>query len=215
MTDLAAAVAPGAFVHATAIVERGVTIGAGTKVWDNAHLRGPDTVIGEQCLIGGKALVAPSVRIGNRTKLNSFAYVCSAVTIGDGVFVAAGATFTNDVFPRAATPDLSEPWTSDIDEHTLPTFVEDGVSIGARAVIGCDLRIGRFAMVGMGSIVTRDVPAFHLVIGSPARTIGAVCRCGQPIVRIAAGEALPDGDFACRACDRRYTIAHDEVRERV
>src|SRR5439155_2441398 len=93
--------------------------------------------------------------------------------------------------PRAATNDLSELRPSTPDEHTLPTLVREGATIGGGAIIGNDLTIGRFAMVGMGAVVTRSVPDFHLVIGNPARSIGCVCRCGEPLVKW-AGEPLND-----------------------
>jgi acetyltransferase-like isoleucine patch superfamily enzyme len=97
------------------------------------------------------------VRVGNRVKINSMAYICHAVTIEDGVMISAGVIFTNDRFPRAATHDLTQLRTSLPDEHTLPTLVREGATIGAGAIIGCDLTIGRFAMIGMGSVVTRSV----------------------------------------------------------
>ncbi len=205
---------PPAFVHPTAHVEDGVVIGPGTKVWDTCHIRGPETTIGSDCIIGGKTYIAYGVRIGNRCKINSFVYICNAVSLGDGVFVGAGTTFTNDLFPRATTPDLAELLPSSPDEHTLPTVVEDGVSIGARATIGCDLTIGRFSMVGMAATVTKDVAPFHLVIGSPAKAIGVVCRCGQPVLRFAAGTATPDrDDLGCSACGRRYATSAGQVLE--
>ena len=103
------------------------------------------------------------------------------MTIEDGVMISAGVIFTNDRFPRAATNDLKQLRSSAPDEHTLPTLVREGATIGAGAIIGCDLTIGRFAMVGMGSVVTRSVPDFHLVIGNPA----AVDRLRLPLRRAA------------------------------
>ena len=196
------------FVHPTAIVEEGVTLGRGTRVFDHVHLRGPCR-IGEDCIIGGKSYVAYGVEIGDRVKVNSFVYVCNAVTIEDGVMLAAGVTFTNDRFPRATTPDLARLAPSEPDEDTLPTRVRAGATIGARAVIGCDLEIGRFAMVGMGSVVTRSVGAHHLVAGQPARILGAVCRCGKPFLR-ADGTQLPlRQEVGCPACARRYSVREE------
>jgi hypothetical protein len=103
--------------------------------------------------------------------------------------------------------------TSDPDEHTLPTRVGAGATIGVGCVIGCDLEIGRFAMVGMASVVTRSVPDFHLVIGHPARSVGCVCRCGEPFLRFEAGTLPKDGETACRSCGLRYATEQGRVRE--
>jgi UDP-2-acetamido-3-amino-2,3-dideoxy-glucuronate N-acetyltransferase len=202
-----------AIVHPTAIVEDGVRLGTGTKVWDACHVRGPHTVIGDDCIIGGKTYIAYGVTVGDRCKINSFVYLCTAVTLGNGVFVGAGATFTNDLFPRATTPDLAMLAPSEPDERTLPTIVGDGASIGARATIGCDLTIGRFAMVGMGATVTKDVPPFHLVIGAPAKAMGIVCRCGQPVLRFALGTPAPDRPALHCVCGRRYATKGGVVHE--
>lgn len=205
-------VSTGVRIHPTALVEDGVEIGDGTSVWDAVHVRGPGTTIGEQCIIGEKTYIAYGVSIADRVKLNAFVYVCTAVTIETGVMISAGTTFTNDRYPRACTPDLSELATSDPDEHTLPTVVRAGCTIGARAVIGPGIELGRFSMIGMGAVVTRSVPDFHLVTGHPARTVAAVCRCGPPFARACDGR-LPHGDHECQHCGRRYTIAGDVVRE--
>ncbi len=170
-------------IHDTALVEEGVDIGDNTSVWDNAHIRGPGTTIGASCIVGGKTYIAAGVAIGNRVKLNANVYVCAAVTIEDGVMVSAGTIFTNDLLPRAATPDLSRLRPSEPDDSTLPTRVHEGATIGAGCVIGCDLEIGRFAMIGMGSVVTRSVPDFALMIGHPARLVGYVDRAGRPFAR--------------------------------
>ena len=109
-------------VHPTAIVENNVQIGDGTAVWDNAHIR-HSSKLGEQCIVGEKSYIAPGVIIGNRVKINAFVYICSAVTIEDGVMLSAGTIFTNDRYPRATTPDLKQLRGSEPDEHTLPTIV--------------------------------------------------------------------------------------------
>jgi len=193
-------------VHPTAIVEAGVTLGRDTAVWDNVHIR-RDTTIGDECVIGEKTHIAYGVRIGHRCKLNSYVYVCTAVTLEDGVMVSAGTVFTNDRFPRATTPDLTHLRSSDPDEHTLPTLVREGATLGANCTVGNDLTIGRWAMVGMGSVVTRNVPDFALVVGNPARVVGAVCKCGQLLFRHEPGYPPADERFACSACDRRYDHA--------
>src|SRR6266850_4023655 len=125
--------------------------------------------------------------------------------------ISAGTIFTNDRFPRATTPDLKQLRPSEPDEHTLPTLVREGATIGAGCTIGCDLTIGRFAMVGMGSLVTRSVPDFHLVLGSPARSEGCVCRCGHVLARF--DDDSSTRDVACGECSLRYRIDGRQVTE--
>lgn len=199
-------------IHPTAIVEENVILGDGTCVWDNAHVR-HGARLGEQCIVGGKAYIAYDVVIGNRVKINSMAYICNAVTIEDGVMISAGVTFTNDRFPRACTNDLQQLRPSTPDEHTLSTVVREGATIGAGALIGCDLTVGRFAMVGMGSVVTRTVPDFHLVVGNPARSIGCVCRCGEPLAKWSAMPPDAKQQITCAACSSVYEVDRRVVCE--
>lgn len=199
-------------IHPTALIEDGAEIGDGTAVWDNVHIRAPSR-IGRQCIIGEKTYVAYGVDIGDRVKINAFVYICNAVTIETGVMIAAGTTFTNDRFPRATTPDLSALRDSGPDEHTYPTLVRAGATIGARCVIGSDLAIGRFAMVGMGAVVTRSVPDFHLSIGHPARSIGLVCRCGEPLARFDSTPHTFTATLTCSACGLGYDVREGRVTE--
>ncbi|HVT57960.1 MAG TPA: acyltransferase [Thermoanaerobaculia bacterium] len=199
-------------IHPTALVEEGVVIGAGTEVWDQVHIRGPAR-IGRDCTIGGKSYIAYGVEVGDRVKINSFVYICTGVTIEDGVMISAGAIFTNDRFPRATTPDLRRLRDSQPGAQTLHTRVREGATIGAGSIVGCGLEIGRFAMVGMGALVTRSVPDFHLALGAPARSVGLVCRCGEPLARFPPGGDLPAGELVCPACGRRYEVLGGEVEE--
>ena len=197
-------------IHPTAIIEDDVKIGEGSSIWDNVHIR-HGASLGEECIVGEKSYIAYDVKIGNRVKINAMVYICATVTIEDGVMISASTTFTNDRFPRATFPDLKTLRSSDPDEHTLPTLVREGATIGAGCVIGNDLEIGRWAMVGMGSVVTRSVQAFHLVIGSPARPIGAVCKCGLLFHRFSASDP---GSFAASCqCGLKYEIADHSVKD--
>ncbi len=197
-------------VHPTALVEEGVEIGPGSAIWDSVHIR-RGARLGEECIVGEKTYIAYDVRIGHRVKINAMVYVCAAVTLEDGVMVSAGTIFTNDRFPRATTTDLRHLRPSAPDEHTRPTRVREGATIGAGCTIGNDLEIGRFAMVGMGSVVTKSVPDFHLVLGHPAATVGCVCRCGHLLAR---WTEKPDAFSAeCGACGLRYAIEARVVRE--
>jgi UDP-2-acetamido-3-amino-2,3-dideoxy-glucuronate N-acetyltransferase len=199
------------FIHPTAIIEEGVRIGNGTSIWDNVHIRHGST-IGEDCIVGEKTYVAYDVRIGSRVKINAMVYICTAVTIEDGVMISAGTVFTNDRFPRATTADLKHLKPSEPDEHTLPTLVREGATIGAGCVIGNDLSIGRFAMVGMGSLVTKSVGDFHLVMGHPAKPVGCVCRCGQPFLRF-KDVSKPVTEVRCQACRLAYRVSGQKVEE--
>lgn len=200
-------------VDSTANIETGVSIGAGTAVWSYAHLRGPGTSIGEDCIIGERTYIAYGVPIGDRVKINAGVYVCTGVTIANAVLVGAGVVFTNDRYPRATTPDLTALRTSAPDAHTLLTRVEEGATIGAGSVVGCDLTVGRFAMVGMGSVVTRSVAPFHLVIGQPARPVAVVSRVGEPLLRF-SGARPPNRELlVCPSSGLRYAVRGGVVEE--
>jgi len=197
-------VAPSARVHPTAIIERGVEIGERTAIWDNVHVR-RDAVIGHDTIIGEKSYIAYEVRVGSYVKINAMVYVCALVTVGDGVMISAGTTFTNDTFPRALDRELRGLETSDVTDETLATTVEPGVTIGARAVIGPGLALGRFCMVGMGAVVTRSVPPYALVTGSPARVAGWVCACGPRLATAAElAAARADTRWTCHRCGREW-----------
>jgi UDP-2-acetamido-3-amino-2,3-dideoxy-glucuronate N-acetyltransferase len=187
-------------IHPTAIVEPGASVGHGTSVWDAAHLRSGARV-GSGCIVGEKTYVAGGAVIGDLCKLNANVYVCAGVTIEDGAMVAAHTVFTNDRAPRACDPELRALLPSEPGEQTLATTVRRGASIGANCTIGPGLELGEFCMVGMGSVVTRDVPAHGLVVGNPARLTGAVCRCGEKVATFA--ETAPESArFACASCGR-------------
>jgi len=199
-------------IHPTALVEDGVEIGGDTVVWDSVHIRAPAR-IGSECIVCERTCIDPGVDIGDRVKIDSFVYICTGVTIETGVMIAAGVVFTNNRHPRATTSDLAALRPSQAHEHTLPTRVREGATLGARSVIGCDLEIGRFAMVGMGAVVTKSVPDFHLVVGNPARPVGLICRCGKPMLKFT--DRVPKSVYAlqCGACDLPYAVREGRVVE--
>ncbi|MFN8545813.1 MAG: acyltransferase [Candidatus Binatia bacterium] len=193
---------PGVRIHPTALVEEGVVIGPGTSIWDNVHVRGPAT-IGRDCIVGEKTYVAYGVTIGDGVKINAQAYICTGITIEDRVMIAAGVIFTNDRYPRAFVDGVDGLAPSGVTEDTLEGVVRTGATIGAGALIGPGLEIGRYAMVGMGSVVAADVPAHALVFGNPARVRGWVCVCGTPLRGVDAATAEP---VRCGRCARRFRV---------
>jgi len=197
-------------IHETAIVELDVEIGDGTAVWDNVHIR-KGARIGRDCIVGEKTYVGQDVVVGDLVKLNAFVYICCGVTIEQGVMVSAHVAFTNDLYPRATTPELDLLRPSDADESTLDTTVCEGATIGAGAVIGPGIELGRFSMIGMGSVVTRSVADFNLVVGNPASLIGYVCRCGSRlgIPTQSSDEALAQ----CASCGRSYRKQYGRITE--
>ncbi|MEW6003593.1 MAG: DapH/DapD/GlmU-related protein, partial [Nitrospirota bacterium] len=198
----------------TVIIEESVSIGAGTSIWDSVHIR-KNTVIGDNCIIGEKTYIAYDVKIGNGVKINSFVYICTGVTIEDQVMISAGTVFTNDRFPRAFDIDGHSIKTSNPTEETLETRVRRGVTIGAGCIIGPGLEIGEYSMIGMGSVVTRDVAPFHLVYGNPAKYKGFVCICGEPMIKISNEMAIDivrsnaNYRVSCSKCNRQYSFSVD------
>lgn len=200
-------------IHPTALIEEGVEFGEHVSVWDNVHIR-RDSRIGHHTSVGEKTYIAYGVGIGNYVKINAFVYICAGVEIGDGCMLSAGTTFTNDLFPRAMNRELTGLETSDPTEETLSTKVCRGVTTGAGAIIGPGVTLGEYCMVGMGSVVTRDVPPQALVIGNPARTVGYVCLCGPRLIRCADGPPEPQ-TVECHRCGRVYhwTGTHLNLRD--
>ena len=199
-------------VHPTALVEDGVVLGHDTSVWDGVHIRHGAT-LGHHCIVGEKSYIAYDVVIGNYVKINAVVYICANVAIGDFCMISAHTVFTNDRFPRSGNRELTGLETSDVTEETLTTRLERGVTIGANATIGPGLTLGEFSMIGMGSVVTRDVPPFALVHGSPARIAGWLSACGHPLLRGAdlgtgagegSGVAAVRRDLHCERCGRNY-----------
>ncbi len=182
-------------VHPSAEVEPGAALGAGTVVWQLAHIR-HSAVLGVECTVGRGVFVDEDVVLGDRVKVQNHALLYRPARIGDGVFVGPAVVLTNDQYPRAVTVDGARKGLDDW--HALGIVLEDGCSIGARSVILPGVTVGRWALVAAGSVVTQDVPAHAVVAGSPARPRGWVGRAGMPL------EALDDGRHRCPSTGEEY-----------
>ncbi len=167
-----------AFIHPTALIEDGARIGEQTKVWHHAQVR-TRAVLGDRCIVGKGVFIDFDVVIGDDCKFQNYACVYHGVSIGRGVFVGPHAVFTNDMRPRAT--DLRFEPLQDGDWEVGTTTVDDGASIGANSTILPNVRIGKWSMVGAGAVVTRDVSAYSLVVGSPALHIRFLCPCGARV----------------------------------
>lgn len=175
------------FIHPTAEVETGAVIGEDTKVWHLCHIR-RGAHIGRQCVIGRGVFVDAEVQIGNRVKIQNYVSVFHGVTIEDGVFVGPHVCFTNDMFPRAVNADMS---LKAADDWVLSTtLIKAGAAIGANSTIVCGITIGRWAMIGSGTVVTKDVPDYALVVGNPGRVIGYVSPSGKRVATPEEAAAL-------------------------
>lgn len=188
-------------IHPTAEVSEKASIGAGTSIWHQAQVR-EGVTIGERCIIGKGVYVDAGVSIGKHVKIQNYVSVYHGVTLDDGVFVGPHVCFTNDLRPRAINPDGSlkaaDDWTLSV------TRVGYGAALGANSTIRCGITIGRWAMVGSGSVVTRDVPDHGLVWGNPAALHGFVCHCGERLTGgVRQGETVA---AACAACGAQIEI---------
>ena len=178
------------FAHSTAIVDPGAQIGSGTKIWHWVHVSS-GAQIGERCVLGQNVYVGNRVVIGRNVKIQNNVSVYDDVTLEDDVFCGPSMVFTNVSTPRSHVSRKSE------FERTL---VRRGASIGANATVVCGHEIGEYAFIGAGAVVTRDVPAYALMIGTPAKRLGWMCQCG---VRLPARA----GVVKCSRCQCRYRTA--------
>ena len=179
------------FAHETAIIDSEVVIGRGTRIWHFSHILA-GTTIGENCVIGQNVMIGPNVRIGHGCKIQNNVSVYEGVTLEDGVFCGPSCVFTNVSNPRAFVDRRGE---------IERTCVGTGASIGANATIVCGTTIGRYALVAAGSVVTRDVRPYALVMGSPARFRGWVGRSGERL----------DAQLVCPRTGERYTLKDGEL----
>lgn len=163
-------------VHESAVVEDNVEIGEGTRIWQIVQVR-PGARIGKDCNIGRGVFVDCNVVIGDNVKIQNYVSVYEGVTLEDGVFLGPHCVFTNDKVPRAVNNDMTPKDAHDWE--ITPTLVKQGAAIGANAVIICGVTIGKWAMIGSGAVVTKDVPDYGLVVGNPARLLDYVCPNGH------------------------------------
>ena len=191
------------FIHPKAVVDDGADIGDGTRIWHFAHVRGT-AKIGKGCNIGKDVYIDADVVIGNNVKIQNGVSVYHGVTIEDDVFCGPHMTFTNDMYPRA----FGEGW------KVFKTLVKKGASIGAHATIVCDTTLGEYCMIGSGAVVTRDVPDHGLVVGNPARLVGFVCRCGEPLKEEVSGTESTV-TMKCSECNEEITLQKADYKKRI
>lgn len=184
------------FLHSTSIVDDGAEIGEGTKIWHFSHILS-DVKIGKNCIFGQNVSVGPGVVIGDGCKIQNNVSVYKGVTLEEGVFCGPSCVFTNVYTPRAFVERKDE---------FKPTLVKKGATIGANATIVAPVTIGRYAMIGAGAVVKKDVADYALVVGVPAKQIGWVCRCG---VRLMSFDG--NGEVKCQRCASQYKQQDDSL----
>jgi len=188
------------FVHPSSIVDEGALVGQGTKIWHFCHIM-PKTQIGENCNIGQNVFVASEVFIGNNVKIQNNVSVYSGVILEDDVFLGPSMVFTNVINPRSHVDRRGE---------YQVTRVKRGATIGANATVVCGTTLGEYSFIGAGAVVTKNVPPYALVFGTPANIRGWVCQCGikLPFMREDQEESV-----ACKECGLIYEKSGEEVRQ--
>jgi acetyltransferase-like isoleucine patch superfamily enzyme len=178
-------------------------LGAGTKIWHLAQVR-EDAILGENCIVGRGAYVGTGVQIGDNTKIQNYALVYEPAKLGKGVFIGPAVVLTNDTYPRSVSPDGS--LKSAHDWTPVGVTIEDGASVGARAVCVAPVTIGRWATIAAGAVVTKDVPAFALMAGVPAKRLGWVGKAGFPLRET-------DGFWVCPETGAKYVEEENFLKE--
>ena len=183
------------FVHESSYVDEGCLIGKGTKIWHFSHIM-KDCTIGEDCNIGQNVVISPDVVLGRNCKIQNNVSVYTGVRCEDDVFLGPSMVFTNVINPRSAVSRKSE---------YRETIIRRGASVGANATIVCGHTLGEYCLIGAGAVVTKDVPAFALMVGNPARRIGWVSRNGEKLTFDSEGKAV------CPATGEKYILQNGEV----
>jgi UDP-2-acetamido-3-amino-2,3-dideoxy-glucuronate N-acetyltransferase len=193
------------FIHLSADVGDGTKFGDNVKIWHYAQVR-EDAILGEGCIISRGAYIGTGVTLGKNCKVQNYALVYEPAVLEDGVFIGPAAVLTNDQFPRSVAPDMS--LKGGDDWESVGVTIREGASIGARAVCVAPVTIGRWATVGAGAVVTKNVPDFALVLGVPARRVGWVGKQGQPLKEVG------EGIFECPVDHSQYRlIGSDNLKE--
>jgi UDP-2-acetamido-3-amino-2,3-dideoxy-glucuronate N-acetyltransferase len=183
------------FAHEMAVIDPGCTIGAGTKIWHFSHVM-PDAVIGEGCNIGQNVVISPGVTLGANVKVQNNVSIYTGVICEDDVFLGPSMVFTNVINPRSGVNRRGD---------YLTTYVRYGASIGANATIICGIEIGRFAFIGAGAVVTKEVPPYALVVGNPARHVGWMSEYGHRLVFNDQNVAI------CPESEEAYRLENNQV----
>ena len=184
------------FVHESSYVDEGCQIGAGTKIWHFSHIMAGCT-IGERCNIGQNVVISPDVVLGNNCKIQNNVSVYTGVRCEDDVFLGPSMVFTNVINPRSAVSRKSE---------YRETIIRQGASVGANATIVCGHTLGAYCLIGAGSVVTKDVPDYALMVGNPARRIGWVSRNGEKL------HFDENGLATCPATGEHYQLENNRVK---
>ena len=187
------------YVNEYAVIDDNVQIGEGTKIWHFSHIQS-GSIIGKSCSLGQNVNVGNNVKIGNHVKIQNNVSVYEGVELEDYVFCGPSMVFTNIVNPRSKYPQVGA-------QYYLKTLVKEGASLGANCTIVCGHEIGRFAFIGAGSVVTKDIPDFALVVGNPSRIIGWVSEAGKRL------EFDENGIAYCERSDMKYKLSNGIVTE--
>jgi len=183
------------FAHETAVIDPGCQIGEETRIWHFSHIM-TNCNIGRQCSIGQNVVISPEVKIGNRVKIQNNVSVYTGVICEDDVFLGPSAVFTNVINPRSAVNRK---------EEFKPTLVRQGATIGANATIVCGITIGRYAFIGAGAVVTKNIPDYALVVGNPAHQTGWMSEYGHKLSFNSEGMAV------CPESRERYQLINEKV----